>query len=139
MNFKTAQYNSLVDVEILIVVQQAKMRMLKAKLKSDTITRDTLAIKEDLVKIGSNEECIKTLNELKQSMISCINNMLESTGNLEGQIFIDKICLGLPSSKILQKRNISDATLRKYYSKIKQRLETSPYGQKLDLILSDEN
>lgn len=138
MNFKTAQYNSLIDVEIIVLVQEAKLRMLKAKLKNDMINRDKFLIDEDLVKINSTNECLSIIKELKEDMITLINKLYDGTGNLEGQIFIDKICKGLPSNEILKKYNIAEITLRKYYCKIRRRLEATPYGKKLDAILTDD-
>lgn len=137
MTFKGATYETLIDIERLLITQEAYLRAYELELKFRRLQREKEEIEAVAIKINLQQNFIKELKQLRDDLIEQMDIMLENLNEMEGKIFLRKFVLGKDNQDIMDELAISTATLYRYYDSIQKELKETKVGNNLLTSLSN--
>lgn len=137
MTFKGVTYQSLIEIERLIIVQEAVLKAYELELKFRRLQREKEEVQTVLVKINLQENFITELKQLREDLIEKIDILLENLNETEGKVFLRKFVLGKDNQEIMEELAISQPTLYRHYDSIQKELEETKCGNDLKESLTE--
>ena len=136
MTFKGASYETMLEIERLIIIQKAMLKAYEMELKYRRLQREKEEVEVVLVKINLQENFIKELEDLSNELYEKMNLLLEDLNETEGQVFLMKFVLGKSNEEIMEELAISSRTLYRNFESIQRELEGTNFGNDIKISLS---
>lgn len=136
MTFKGASYETMLEIERLIIIQKAMLKAYEMELKYRRLQREKEEVEVVLVKINLQENFIKELEDLSNDLYEKMNLLLEDLNETEGQVFLMKFVLGKSNEEIMEELAISSRTLYRNFESIQRELEGTNFGNDIKISLS---
>ena len=138
MTFSGATYESMLDIERLIFVENARLKAYQIKLEYMRKTKDKQGIEETQFLMGLCNNYVNELNKLEEDMLYKIDIFNRQLNDIEANIFIRKFIKSQENQQIEKELFLSPAAVSKYCKAIKEKMLSTEYGQSIINTLKKE-
>lgn len=136
MNFKGRIYESILDLEVMLMVNEANLKAERLSLKYALMVRDKDKQQSAEIKINLLTKLIEKLESIVKDLIEKIEEIVDELDNLEGKVFIQKFIHGKSNQKIIDELHISRTVFYRMTDSIDKQLLNTEYGRYIKKSLS---
>lgn len=129
MTFNGASYESILDLEKLVVIEQAKLKALKLKLSTLQKLRDKDGIEDTLVAIGIQKNYVNELEKVERILLYKVDLFNRSANDIESKVFISKFVKNKTDDGIKHVYKLTDEEYSKICNDIYEKLKSTEYGE----------
>lgn len=122
MTYKGCQYETLLELHTLILVNKTYLEALEKELVRKRMMRD-IGIAEAETKVNLQRNFIKELTYLEESLVDKIDTIAFSLSDLESQIFLRKFVIGKSPQDIMNELSISHSVFYRCMAMINEKLK----------------
>lgn len=139
MTFNGVTYQTIIEMERLIVVTEQMIKMYNAKLKVDELSRNLTSITETKALLNIQVNFLNELKTIEKEMLDEIDIINNSFNDIESKIFICKFVNNMTNKQIKYEFDLADTTYDRYCANINKKLNETETGQKLLKFLKEES
>lgn len=137
MTFKGARYESILEIERLLIVARATKKAYEFELKCKRMQCERISASEVEVKLNIQNKFIEELEELEENLLEDMDKIADNLNDIEAKVFHAKFIVGKTNQEIMDELAISETTLKRYYNKISEAMNTD-YGEEFkNMVFTD--
>lgn len=138
MTFSGACYETIIDIERLICIEEYRLKAYKIKLKYMQTIRDKDGIAETQSLLSLTNDYVNELQKLEEDMLNKIDVFNRNLNDIEMEIFTRKFVKNQDNEKIIQELYLADTSFYNYCKSIKSKMENTEYGKSILETLKKE-
>ena len=138
MTFSGACYESILDIERLICIEEYRLRAYQTKMKYMQQIRDKDGIKETQVMLNLTTNYYNELSKLEKAMINKIELFNRNLNDIEADIFLRKFVKNQENGKIQKELFLSPTAFFSHCKNIKDKMLKTEYGKDILNVLKKE-
>ena len=138
MTIKGTTYETIIDIERLIIVCEARLELYELEFKTYTLQRLKVQADETAVKMNIQENFLNKLKERRDMLYEQIDKLSNDLNDIEYNIFKEKFIYGTSNGDIQSKLSIEKTCYHKHLNRIIDVLQTTPYGELITETLKEE-
>ena len=124
MTYKGCQYETLLELHTLILINKTYLEALEKELVRKRMMRD-INLAEAETKVNLQRNFIKELTYLEESLVDKIDRIAFSLNDIEAQIFLKKFVIGKEAQDIQNELNIRHSAYYRYIAMINEKLKNN--------------
>ncbi len=129
MTFSGACYETILDIERLICIEEYRLKAYRIKLKYMQTTRNKDGIAETQSLLNLTNDYVNELQKLEEDMLDKIDIFNRSLNDVEMEIFTRKFVKNQDNDEIIRELYLADTSFYRYCKSIKAKMEESEYGK----------
>ena len=129
MTFKGVTYESIVDIERLIIVSECRLDIFNLELNKCVMQNDKVGADEVRVKINLENNFLNEVKERKEFLLEEMDKLANDLNDMEYKVFIAKFMKGKTNKEIQSELFITERWLMKICNKIWLVMKDTPYGE----------
>lgn len=138
MTFKGKYYESIIDIERLLLIEEKRLDAYTIEMKFAQVIRNREKIKELAIQINLQEKFVAELKSVEEEIIDTIEKLAVELDEKDDLVLIRKFVYGFTNTKIMEELNISKSTLKRSLDRINALLQDSYYGSAMTKFLQNE-
>lgn len=135
MTFNGQAYETIIELERLIVIQEYAVKAYSQKLKMHQLAREIDQVQKTQVLLNIYTECLTELKNFEEEMLNKIDLFGKELKDIEFEIFVRLFVHNQTNDRIKGELFITDSTFDRYNKAIKEKLKASATGRQILEIL----
>lgn len=128
MTFRGATYETIIDIERLIIVSECRLDIYNLELKKAVKQCNKVELEEVKIKINIEEKFLEEIKERRDFLLEEIEKLNHDLNDTEFKIFISKFIKGKSSGEIESELHLSHSRYHEICQNISRVMENTPYG-----------
>lgn len=138
MTFKGKRYETIIDIERLIMVEKARRKAYDSQLKYAQLKRNMKQVQELEIEINLQDKFIEELEGISEELLEDLRKISLQLGDREALIFLERFILGTRRKDLLEKYHLTLDKYRYAIIKITEELKDSHYAKDVIEFLRKE-
>lgn len=138
MTFKGKRYETIIDIEKLLLVEKSRRKAYDVQLKYAQLKRNMSQVQQLQIEINLQDKYIEELAKIEEELIEAVRLIALELDDRDDIIFLERFIYGTTRKKLMEKYNITIDMYRYSVNKITDDLKDSIYAQDIITFLRKE-
>ena len=138
MTFKGKTYETIIDIEKLLMVERFRIDCYASELKHAQIIRNKPRIDQIRIEMNVQLKYVEELEAISKELTENILKLAYQMNKTDDLIFIKKFIEGKDDTVIIEELHLTTEKYQEAINRIAVELENSEYGEKLKRFLQSQ-
>ena len=138
MTFKGKRYETIIDIEKLLLAEKSRRKAYDVQLKYAQLKRNMNQVQQLQIEINLQDKFIEELEKIEGELIEGVRLIALELDDRDDIIFLERFIYGTTRKKLMEKYNFTIDMYRYSVEKITDDLKDSVYAQDIIAFLRKE-